>query len=132
MLHKVKEVHKIQVIRFLLAGVFCAGVEFVLFWLLVHLYHVPYLHANMGSLLVAVVLNYFISRKVVFEKGRYSGKLEFTAFLVFSAMGVALNQFLIWYFVEQAGVEVNLGKVLAIGLAAVFNYFTKKHIVFKK
>jgi putative flippase GtrA len=132
MLHRVKGVHKIQVIRFLLVGAFCAGVEFILFWLLVHLYHIPYLQANMGSLLVAVVLNYFISRKVVFEKGRYSGKVEFTAFLVFSAMGVALNQFLIWYFVEQTGVNVNLGKVLAIGLAAVFNYFTKKHIVFKK
>lgn len=124
--------HKAQVARFLLVGLFCAGAEFLLFALLVHIYHMPYLHANLASLLVAVVLNYFVSRRLVFEKGRYSGKLEFTAFVVFSALGVALNQFLVWAFVEQAGLEVNVGKVLAIGLAAVFNYLTKKHIVFKR
>ena len=61
MISRVKRLHKLQVIRFLLVGMFCAGAEFLLFALRVHTYHVPYLHANLVSLLVAVVLNYFIS-----------------------------------------------------------------------
>ena len=68
----------------------------------------------------------------MFDKGKYSGKVEFTAFAVFSAMGVALNQYLVWYFVNQAGLEVNMVKVLAIGLVSFFNFLTKKHIVFKR
>lgn len=126
-----RRIHKSQLVRFALVGGFCAGVEFLLFALLVHYYQVAYLHANMASLLVAVVLNYLISRKHVFKSGKYSGKVEFTAFVLFSAVGVALNQYLVWGFVEQVEMNVNIGKVLAIGLVAVFNYLTKKHIVFR-
>lgn len=126
----IKRANKSQVIRFLFVGVFCAGVEFLLFALLVYSVDLVYLYANMISLLVAVVLNYLISRRFVFEKGRHSGKVEFTAFVVFSAVGVALNQYLVWCFVEQVALHVYTGKVLAIGLVAVFNYLTKKHFVF--
>ncbi|GAB3538535.1 hypothetical protein GCM10027443_33700 [Pontibacter brevis] len=126
-----KKANKSQVVRFLIVGCFCAGVEFVLFALLVHLFGVNYLHANLASLLVAVLLNYLISRKHVFKSGRYSGKVEFSAFVLLSAIGVALNQYLVWCFIEQVELNVNVGKVLAIGLVAVFNYLTKKHIVFR-
>lgn len=127
----IRKAHKSQVFRFLLVGGLCAGVEFLLFALLVHAFQVEYLHANLASLLVAVVLNYIISRRHVFKTGRYSGRVEFIAFAIFSAIGVALNQYLVWWFVEQAKFDVNAGKVLAIGLVAVFNYLTKKHIVFR-
>lgn len=126
-----KKANKSQVVRFLIVGGICAGIEFLLFALLVHLFNIGYLYANMASLLVAVLLNYLISRKHVFEGGRYSGRVEFIAFVLFSAIGVAINQFLVWYFVEQVAVNVNLGKVIAIGLVAAFNYLTKKHIVFR-
>ncbi|WP_162054851.1 GtrA family protein [Pontibacter pamirensis] len=125
-------VHQSQVIRFILVGGFCAGLEFMVFALLVHRFEFEYLHANFSSLLVAVVLNYLISRRFVFMKGRYSGRVEFIAFVIFSAVGVALNQYLVWLFVEQVELQVYAGKVLAIGLVAVFNYLTKKHIVFIK
>ena len=127
----IRKAHNSQVFRFLLVGGLCAGVEFLLFALLIHAFGVAYLHANMASLLVAVILNYIISRRHVFKKGRYSGRVEFTAFVFFSAIGVALNQYLVWSFVEQVELNVNVGKVLAIGLVAVFNYLTKKHIVFR-
>ena len=127
----IKRVHNNQVFRFLVVGGLCAGVEFLLFALLVHHYDVAYLQANLVSLLVAVVLNYFLSRKHVFKKGKHSGKVEFTVFILFSAIGVALNQYLVWGFVDQMELNVNLGKVLAIGMVATFNYLTKKHIVFR-
>lgn len=126
-----KKTNKSQLIRFLIVGGLCAGIEFLLFALLVNVFAVGYLYANMVSLLVAVLLNYLISRKHVFEGGRYSGKVEFIAFVLFSAIGVALNQYLVWYFVEQVALNVNLGKAVAIGLVAAFNYLTKKHIVFR-
>lgn len=127
----VKKAHKSQIVRFVVVGGFCAGVEFMLFAILVHFYQADYLYANMISLLVAVTLNYILSRKHVFKKGKHSGKVEFSAFLLFSAVGVALNQYLVWGFVEQVEINVNIGKALAIGLVAAFNYLTKKHIVFR-
>ncbi|MCC9137793.1 GtrA family protein [Pontibacter silvestris] len=127
-----KKAHKSQVLRFILVGGFCAGVEFILFAILNDFYGVKYLYANILSLLAAVVLNYFVSRKMVFERSKYSGRIEFTAFLIFTLMGVAMNQYLVWYFVEQVVLDANIGKALAIGVVAVFNYLTKKYVVFRK
>ncbi|MFD3000913.1 GtrA family protein [Pontibacter toksunensis] len=127
-----KKAYKSQVFRFLLVGGFCAGVEFLLFALLVHYYQVDYLFANGFSLLVAVMLNYFISRKYVFDESKYSVKVEFSAFFIFSTVGVILNQYLLWNFVEQMEINVNISKALAIVLVAAFNFLTKKYIVFRK
>lgn len=127
----VKKIQKHQVVRFIVVGAGCAAVEFFLFTILVEHYHIQYLAANLVSLLVAVVLNYIISRKTVFEPGKHTANVEFIIFVLFTGIGVALNQFLLWYFVDQLVLNVMLGKVFAIGLVAVFNFFTKKHIVFK-
>jgi len=106
-------------------------VEFFLFAILVDFYHMKYLAANLISLLVAVVLNYLISKKTVFESGKHSANIEFMYFLLFTGIGVALNQYLVWFFADQLVWDVRLGKVFAIGIVAVFNFFTKKHFVFK-
>lgn len=127
----VRKVQKSQVVRFIAVGAGCAAVEFLLFTLLVDFYSINYLAANLISLLVAVVLNYLISRKAVFESGKHAANVEFMIFLLFTSIGVGLNQFLVWYFVEQMVLDVRLGKVFAIGIVAVFNFLTKKHIVFK-
>lgn len=127
----VRKIQKHQVIRFIIVGAGCAAVEFFLFTILVDFYNVQYLAANLISLLVAVVLNYVISRKTVFEPGKHTANVEFIIFVLFTGIGVALNQFLVWYFVDQLVLDVRLGKVFAIGIVAVFNFFTKKHIVFK-
>ncbi|RDV16700.1 GtrA family protein [Pontibacter diazotrophicus] len=126
----IRRAHKSQVVKFLIVGGLCAAVEFLLFALLVHRLELEYLHANMASLIVAVVLNYLISCRFIFKRGRYSGKVEFAMFVLLSAIGVALNQYLVWSFIEQVELHVYAGKIMAIGLVAVFNYFTKKHIVF--
>ncbi|SFU48055.1 GtrA family protein [Pontibacter akesuensis] len=126
-----RKVQKNQVVRFIAVGAGCAAVEFMLFTLLVDFYNINYLAANLISLLVAVVLNYLISRKAVFESGKHTANVEFIIFVLFTGIGVGMNQFLVWYFVDQVLLDVRLGKVFAIGLVAIFNYFTKKHIVFK-
>ncbi len=126
-----RNIQKHQVIRFIVVGAGCAAVEFFLFTLLVNTYNVQYLAANLISLLVAVILNYIISRKTVFETGKHTANIEFIIFVIFTGIGVALNQFFVWYFVDQLVLDVRIGKVLAIGIVSVFNFFTKKHIVFK-
>lgn len=127
----VRKIQKHQVVRFIIVGAGCAAVEFFLFAILVDFYHMKYLAANLISLLVAVVLNYLISKKTVFESGKHSANIEFMYFLLFTGIGVALNQYLVWFFADQLVWDVRLGKVFAIGIVAVFNFFTKKHFVFK-
>ncbi|CAN5781405.1 hypothetical protein BH24BAC1_BH24BAC1_16640 [soil metagenome] len=129
---KAKEVYNLQVIRFLLVGGVSFLLEFAVFVGLVDLGGVGYMQANMVALASAVVLNYFLSRWLVFEGGRYSSKLTFTIFTVFTLFGVLLNQALLWVLVEQTQTNVKISKVLVTVAVAVFNYYTKKHIVFRR
>lgn len=125
-------VQKNQFFRFILVGLTCAGVEFLIFNSLVYNYQIDYLKANLFSLLVAVILNYFLSKQLVFSKGIYSGKIEFVAFILVSFAGITLNQYLLWAFAKNTHLDIRIGKVLVIGFVAFFNFFLKKYIVFKK
>src|SRR5687768_11390713 len=128
-LSKQKEV--VQIIRFLIVGVVSAIFDLLLFVLLNDYYNVNYLLAGFISTLFAILLNYYISKKWVFSSGKYSSRVEFIAFMVFSGIGVVLNSILIWLFVEYMLLEPTPSKVLAIGIVAIFNFITKNLFVFK-
>jgi putative flippase GtrA len=121
----------IQFVKFSIAGGFCMGLEYVIFVILLDHYNVNYLNANIVSLAMSIVMNYFLLKNWVFETGRYSGKMEFTAFVIVSLLGILLNQSFIWGYVELMHIEFKSSKLLAIGSVACMNFFMKKYIVFK-
>ena len=127
----IKTIYKLQLVKFILVGLICACVEFATFNILVYTLSVKYLLANVISIIIAVSLNYLLSRKFVFEKSRYSKQQEFISFVLFSLLALALNQFILWILFEVGKLDIRICKVLAIAIVAFFNYTTKKYIVFK-
>ncbi len=126
-----KQKELIQVIRFGLVGAVCAVLDILFFVILYEYLHINYLVANFGSTCLAILINYYISKKWVFKSGKYSARVEFMAFMVFSIIGLVINQVLIWSFVEHVALDPKTGKLLAIILVAIFNFITKKIFVFK-
>ncbi|KAA6437749.1 GtrA family protein [Rufibacter glacialis] len=120
----------LQAVRFVLVGAFCAAFDFLLYALMVEFLGVYYVFATVFSTVIAIVLNYFLTRKWVFSSSKYSFKYEFSSFVLFSLVGLLLNLGLILLFVEKIQMNPLLGKLLAIGLVSVFNYFSKKKLVF--
>ncbi|WP_165864878.1 GtrA family protein [Rufibacter latericius] len=118
-------------IKFVLVGGVCVVFDMAIFILLIDFYHVNYMVANFSSTILAILLNYLISKVWVFKSGKYSSKVEFIAFMFFSIAGLLINQGLVWLFVEKVMLEPKSGKFLAILLVAVFNFVTKKVFVFK-
>jgi len=121
-----------QIIRFGLVGAFCAALDIIFFIILYDYLKINYLIANFGSTCFAILINYYISKKWVFKSGKYSARVEFAAFMIFSIIGLVINQFLIWLFVERFFMNPKTGKIIAIILVAIFNFITKKIFVFKK
>ena len=126
----VKEFSKLQVTRFLIVGVVSFLIEFLLFIFFIDVLDIKYTHANLPSMAIAILCNYFLTRWYVFESIKYNARTTFVLFLTFTLMGVLLNQFLLWFMVEQMFFHVKLSKVIAVALVAVFNFFTKKYLVF--
>ncbi len=131
-LNTIKELSRLELIRFLAVGIFCVLVEFILFIFLVDTAGLKYTQANLLAMAVSVTVNYFLTRKMVFAPGRYNAGVTFGLFVVFTLVGAFINQFLLWFLVEKIYAPLRLSKILAIGTAAGFNYLAKKHVVFRK
>lgn len=131
-LAKAKDVYNLQVIRFLFVGGVSFFIEFSIFAGLVDFFSVNYMQANGVAMSFAVVLNYFLTRWLVFEGGRHNSKVTFFIFILFTLCGVMLNQALLWFLVEEILINVKISKVLVTVAVAVFNFYTKKHIVFRR
>lgn len=121
-----------QVIKFIIAGGTGAVIELGLFILFTELLSIHYLLANLVAISVAILVNYIISQKWVFESGRHTKELEIVAFIIISGFIVFLNQLLMWGLVDGFFMNEKLSKILSIALVAIFNFFAKKYLVFKK
>ncbi|MCX2479512.1 GtrA family protein [Pedobacter sp. MC2016-15] len=127
----IKSIFRQQVFKFILVGGFCASIEFITFNILIKFTQIEYLVANVISIIIAIIINYVLSRAFVFEKSKHTKRNEFLSFILFSVLAIALNQLILWLFFEVIRLDIQLCKALAIIIVAFFNYLTKKHIVFK-
>ncbi|WP_017732496.1 GtrA family protein [Nafulsella turpanensis] len=120
-----------QIIRFAVAGAIGAGIEMGLFFFFVDFTGLHYLTGNFIAISVALLVNYIISQRWVFESGRYSKGKEFGFFVAVSVVALMLNQLLMWVMIDNMELHMKLSKILAIGMVAVYNYSAKKFFVFK-
>lgn len=131
MVEFIRGILKQQIFKFIIVGGFCASLEFITFNIFISFFKIDYLIANVISILIAVSINYLLSRAFVFEKSRYSKRDEFLSFVLFSVLAILLNQMILWVLFEVIKLDIRLCKALAIVIVAFFNYLTKKYIVFK-
>lgn len=127
----IRSILKQQIFKFIIVGGFCACIEFITFNILIDFFKINYLIANVISIIIAVSINYLLSRAFVFEKSRYSKRDEFLSFVLFSVLAIALNQAILWVLFNLIHLDIRFCKALAIVIVAFFNYVTKKYIVFK-
>lgn len=125
-----KDLTKSQAVRFILVGLLSFLIEFAIFTILIDYLNIRYTYANLPAMAIAIICNYLLTKWFVFETVKYNAKITFFLFLLFTLIGVALNQFLLWFFVESLIINIKVSKFLAVGAVAIFNFFTKKHIVF--
>lgn len=122
---------RIQFIKFAMAGAFCATVEFIVLILLVEQFKFALYYANTLAFSLAVLINYILSRTLVFVRGRHTVVMEFLFFVLVNAVGLAFNYLILRFCVEQLGLDYRIGKIIAIGIVVCWNFVAKKFFVFK-
>lgn len=120
-----------QSAAFTFVGAGTALLDFCILWFLTDQCAVNYLASAAVAFLAGSTCNYFLSTIWVFENGKYSPAKEFTAFLLISVAGLALNQLIMWFGVDGLGVDYRVTKGFSILLVALWNFFGKKKLVFK-
>ena len=131
-----------EVIRFAVSGGVCFLIEFAALWLLRDKAGLDTLIATPIAFLISVIVNYLLCVKWVFEGAGEQGNAQRFGFLVTSAVGLGLNELLMFLFRLAFGEDQVLftvfsfdvrmymvNKILATIIVMIWNYFTKKWII---
>ena len=116
-----------QLWRFGIVGVVCTLIDFGVLTFLKEVLGVHYLAANAVSFTVSVIANYILSMRYVFHgKKNVSRVREFLIFVVLSALGLLLNQLIMWGTVDGLKINYVAAKVIATALVMIYNFVTRK------
>ncbi len=115
----------------MIVGGTSAIIEFSLLVLLVEKLKMGYLPGNVLAFSLTNIITYLLSRYFVFSPTDRKKGHEAMLFIVFLCGGLAINQSVLWAVVEFVGLDYKLSKVVAILVTIVWNFFTRKYIVFK-
>jgi putative flippase GtrA len=91
-----------------------------------------YLFSATLSFLIAAVVNYFFQYFVTFRGHGGEAKKQFGTFLIISAVGLAINNGLLYLQVEVFGLWYMLAKAIAAVIVLIWNFFMNKHVTFRK
>ncbi len=87
--------------------------------------------ANAISSIIVIFINYFLNSAFVFEGGRHKRWKEMSGFFLFAMFGFFLNILLMYLFTEYLPVHYTVSKTIIVVLVAVFNFITRKYLIFK-
>ncbi|MGI6722046.1 MAG: GtrA family protein [Anaerovoracaceae bacterium] len=114
-----------QFIRFTGVGLTCFAIDYGIMILLTEAFGLKYLWSTGISFTIATVINYFLSSRFVFNH-QNGGRLDLIIFVVLGAVGLVLNQLLMWLFVEHVGIPYYFTKIISGILVSFYNFATRK------
>jgi putative flippase GtrA len=121
-----------RVVRYFFVGAVAATVDIGLFTVFARLLGYDYLIVAGCTFVLATLVNYWLSVRHVFESGaRFGRSLEVALVFAVSAIGLAINQGVMFVAVDKVGLDLVLSKILATGIVFLWNYQSRANFVFK-
>ena len=122
----------IQIFKFVIVGGIATIIDWLIYFILYKFIKLEPIIANIISFSVSVVYNYYASCKYVFKVNKEKSKTrQFTEFIIFSLIGLGINELLIFIFVNKLSWNAMLVKILATIIVMVFNFITRKKFLEK-
>lgn len=117
----------IQILKFAIVGGIATIIDFVFLYIFREFCHFPVLVSNTLSFCISVIYNYVASVKWVFDVNKEKdAKKQFVIFIVFSVIGLLLNNAIMWITVDFLSIYYMLAKIIATAIVMVFNFITRK------
>jgi len=120
-----------RIARYFVVGGIAACVDIGLFMLFAKGLGLPYLRVSAATFVVATLVNYWLSIRMLFVSGaRFRRRWEIALVFAVSAVGLVLNQLILAFSVERLGTGLLAAKLLATGTVFFWNYFARRVLVF--
>jgi len=106
--------------------------DFGILILLTRLFHFNYLIAAAVGFLSGLGLVYALCVGLIFRKRRrLSSSRELAGFLATGCAGLLINQVLLYLLVDVGELQVEAAKVLTAGVVFMFNFLSRRLLIFK-
>lgn len=116
-----------QIIRFGIIGGLAFLIDYALLYICTDIIGIHYLISSIISFTVSVIFNYILSIKWVFEVDeRTDPKRNFLLFIIFSVIGLGINEVIMYVGVTMWEIYYMLVKIFATFIVMIFNFITRK------
>lgn len=134
MIEKLKQNKLInQILKFGVVGGVAFLIDYLLLFVCTEFLHIYYLYSSIISFTVSVIFNYIASVKWVFEVDENRNrKKEFILFIVFSVIGLGINQVIMWGMSDKLHIYYMFSKIVATAVVMCWNFITRKLFLEKK
>lgn len=120
----------IQFFRYFFVGGFAFIIDFGLLFVFTSLLGVNYLISAAIGFSAGLIVNYILSRVWVFSKSQYNNTTAFLLFTLIGVAGLGLNEIIMFVCTGVFGLWYMFSKVISTGIVFVFNFVTRKLLVF--
>ena len=122
----------IQLFRYTIVGGIAFVFDFGTLTVLTEIFNIYYLLSAAIAFLLGLSVNYLLSIIWVFEKHTVKAKsVEFAVFALIGVVGLALNEFFIWFFTEIVDFHYLISKILSTVFVYLWNFFVRKYTLFR-
>lgn len=116
-----------QLFRFGLVGGICFLIDYSILYICTDIFKIHYLISSVISFTISTIFNYILSIKWVFNlKENRNSKKDFVNFIVFSVIGLILNQIIMWFGVDILNIYYMITKIISTCIVMCFNFITRK------
>lgn len=116
-----------QLVKFGIVGVLATLLEWAIFYVCTNIIGIHYGISTAIGFSISTIFNYWASVKFVFDVNEEKdSRVNFIIFIVFSIIGLGLNELILWICIEKFALYNMIGKVIATGVVMVFNFITRK------
>lgn len=117
-----------EVFRFLAVGGGCFLLEYLLLYTLTEYAGFDPLISAPIAFTISLIVNYILCVYVVFHAERQTG-MQMFLFIFTSLLGLLINQAVMWFCIDVAGIWYMFSKIIASAIVMIWNYITKRYIL---
>ena len=118
-----------EFLKFAIVGGISALIEYSLY-LSLKLW-MDYLTANILAFAITNIVTYILSKIYVFGSSDANKVTEAALFFLCLLGALSISQFTLWVLVDYIGMDDRVAKGVAMSIAIVWNFFSRKYIVFR-
>ena len=116
-----------QIMKFGVVGVIAFVIDFGVMVFLTEVFGIDPVISATVSFIISVIFNYAASMRYVFShREGMSRTREFVIFVVLSAIGLGINDLLIWAGTDLTSFDYRLVKIFATAVVMIWNFVTRK------